>query len=243
MPVFEVVQGLAWQHGRLGAISRCGMHGTVVVNVQVMNLSRDLALDGVGKGGTGAPLVDTILDSFYSRLVCPVGDLDIRILQDGLHHLWLVGSLVANGPVVFLGEVCTALVADVINVATYRLRCGELRRGHDCRFLDSLQATTSRDLVGVLGRVALHVLETESFGNLGLSTQNGVVYDAAVHPATQAQGLPHKADVLGQAANLLTPPAQPQHAPRKNDTRITAPSSSPPTPSNTHTDAAPHAIQ
>src|SRR5712691_982013 len=106
----------------------------------MMNLGRELALDGVGKGRTDAPLVDDVLDGFHGRLVRPFGDLDIRILQDGLHHLRLVGSLVAYGPVVFLGEVCTALVANVMYVATYRLRRGELRRGHDCRFLDSRQA-------------------------------------------------------------------------------------------------------
>src|SRR5215471_20571776 len=102
-----------------------------------MNLGSELALDGVGKGRADAPLVDDILDGFHGRLVRPVGDLDIRVLQDGPHHLRLVRSLVAYGPVVFLGEVCTALVADVMNVATYRLRRGELRRGHNCRFLDS----------------------------------------------------------------------------------------------------------
>src|SRR5260221_13295099 len=102
MPVFEVVQGLVCQHERLLAISRSGMHGTVVVNVQGMNLSRELALDGVGKGRTVASLVDNILDVFYRRLVCSVGDLGIRILEPRLHHVWVVASRGAARPVAVL---------------------------------------------------------------------------------------------------------------------------------------------
>src|SRR5260221_3159955 len=165
MPVFEVVQGLVCQHERLVAISRSGMHGTVVVNVQVMNLSRELALDGVGKGRTGAPLVDNILDGFYSGLVCPVGDLDIRILQDGLHHLWLVGSLVANGPVVFLGEVPTPLPPPPLNPPTSTPPPRPLRPPHPRPFPAPPQPHPRRDLVGVLVRLALHVLESDAFAN------------------------------------------------------------------------------
>lgn len=99
MPVSEVVQSLVCQHERLLAISRSDVHGAVVVDVQVMNLGRELALDGVGKGRADAPLVDDVLDSFHGCLVRPLGDLDIGILQDGLHHLRLVGSLVAYSPV------------------------------------------------------------------------------------------------------------------------------------------------
>ena len=119
MPVSEVVQSLRCQQERLLAISRSSVHAAVVVDVQVMDLGRELALNGIGKGRADAPLVDDILDGFHGRLEGPVGDLDIRVLQDGLHHLGLVGGLVAYGPVVLLGEVCTALVADVVHVAQY----------------------------------------------------------------------------------------------------------------------------
>src|SRR5579875_309882 len=119
MPIPEVIQGLGCQQERLLTVSRSSVHGAVVVDVQVMNLGCELTLDGISEGRADTPLVDNILNSFQGSLVCPLGDLDIWIIQNGLHHLWLIGSLVAYGPVVLLGEVCAALVPHIMHVTQY----------------------------------------------------------------------------------------------------------------------------